>query len=52
MSYGDKPKRVLNDGEYHNRIPGLRNTAPNGKCVTYKIIDGKKQVVKVENETL
>ncbi len=50
MPHGDTPKQAFNDGTYHNRIPGLRNTAPNGKCVTYKIINNKKVIVKVETE--
>jgi hypothetical protein len=50
MPHGDTPKQVFNDGTYHNRIPGLRNTAPNSDVEVYKMIQGKKVLVRIESE--
>jgi hypothetical protein len=48
MAHGETPKQAFNDGTYHNRIPGLRNTAPPSPCKVYKMIGGKKVLIRVE----
>lgn len=39
-------KTLLNQSYLKRTVPGLRDVAPNGKCVCYKLVDGKKTEVK------
>jgi len=48
--HGDSPKQVINDGAYSNKVPGLRNTAPNSDCKVFKMVNGKKVLVRIEDE--
>ena len=51
MPYGDKPESVnfKNFSRVKRLVPGLRDQATNGKCVTYRInAEGKKEIVRVD----
>ena len=48
MSYGDIPKQSINNGAYHSRVPGLRDSLPPSPCKVYKVVDGKMVLVRIE----
>ena len=50
MAYGDKPKAAgfKTFGMARRRVPGLRDEAPASPCKVYKLVDGKKTLVRVE----
>ena len=47
---GDKPKAAnfKSFGMNRRRVPGLRDELPASTCKVYKMVDGKKTLVRVE----
>lgn len=48
MAYGQDRPTLLNFGGKYRAVPGLRNSAPPSNVKVYKIVDGKKVLVRIE----
>lgn len=52
MPYGDSQPALMNYGGKYRAVPGLRNSAPPSDIKVYKMVSGKKVLIRIEKASV